>query len=187
MPPDGTPRATKAFVRADEIVIPGIAPDGSLYPIEKLAAHRAGALHLAVSVFLFSGTRLLIQRRAAGKYHCAGLWANTCCTHPHWDEPPAQSAARRLHEELGVALPLTHTGVIDYEADVSSDMRECERVHVYRGEVDATRLALRLDPAEVSETRWAPVDDLRADARVRPEGYAPWFRIYLDRWGELGL
>ncbi|MDX2233902.1 MAG: NUDIX domain-containing protein [Hyphomonadaceae bacterium] len=187
MPPDGTPRAASAFARADEIVIPGIAADGSLYPIEKIAAHRAGALHLAVSVFVFSGDRLLVQRRAAGKYHCAGLWANTCCTHPHWDEPPALSAARRLHEELGLALTLTHTGIIDYEADVSGDMRECERVHVYRGVADARRLAVTPDPAEVSETRWATVDELRVDALARPEAYAPWFRIYLERWSELGL
>ncbi len=49
---------------------------------EKMDVHRRGLLHRAFSVFLFSGDRLLVQRRAAGKYHSAGLWANTCCSHP---------------------------------------------------------------------------------------------------------
>jgi hypothetical protein len=52
--------------------IPAIDADGSLYPIDKMAAHRLGQKHLAVSVFVFCGERLLIQKRAAGKYHCGG-------------------------------------------------------------------------------------------------------------------
>ena len=45
---------------------------------EKMDVHKKGLLHRAFSVFLFNGDRLLIQRRAEGKYHSAGLWANTC-------------------------------------------------------------------------------------------------------------
>ena len=68
------------------ILIPAILPDGRLVPMEKMEAHRKGQLHLAVSVFVFAGPRLLIQRRAGSKYHCAGQWANTCCTHPDFAE-----------------------------------------------------------------------------------------------------
>ena len=47
---------------------------------EKIRAHREGKLHRAFSVFVFDeGRRLLIQRRATGKYHSGGLWTNTCC------------------------------------------------------------------------------------------------------------
>jgi len=55
------------------ITIPAIAADGALYEVEKMAAHRAGLLHLAISVFVFDGDALLIQRRALAKYHCGGL------------------------------------------------------------------------------------------------------------------
>src|SRR5207248_1208560 len=50
----------------------------------KLAAHQdGGRLHRAFSVFIFdSAGRMLLQRRAASKYHFGGLWTNTCCSHP---------------------------------------------------------------------------------------------------------
>jgi isopentenyl-diphosphate Delta-isomerase len=167
------------------IVIPAIAADGTYYPIEKMAAHRgAGVRHLAVSVFVFDGDALLIQRRAAGKYHSAGLWANTCCSHPHWNEAPAVAAARRLEEELGIALSLRPCAVLDYDADVSDELREVERVHVFRADADRASLNIVPNVAEVAETRWVGVDKLRADAS---DDYAPWFRIYLQRWAELGL
>ena len=52
----------------------------------KLEAHQKSLLHRAFSVFLYRGDEMLIQKRAAGKYHSAGLWANTCCSHPRVGE-----------------------------------------------------------------------------------------------------
>jgi isopentenyl-diphosphate delta-isomerase len=170
-----------------ESLIAAIAADGSLYPIEKLEAHRRGARHLAVSVFVMDGDALLLQRRAAGKYHCAGLWANSCCSHPAWGETPAAGASRRLYEELGVVLPLRACGVLEYEAQVTDGLTESERVHVFHAKADARALRLEVDPTEVSETRWAEVAELRREANVGEDRFAPWFRIYLDRWDELGL
>lgn len=166
------------------LIIPGIAADGALYPIEKMEAHRTGALHLAVSVFIMSGDALLLQRRASGKYHCGGLWANSCCSHPAWDETPAESAHRRLEEELGLTACLRACGVLDYAADVTNGLREHERVHIFRGDVDRRDLQLHLNPDEVSAVRWMTRAELGS---ADPEQLAPWFRIYLDRWDELGL
>lgn len=174
-------------LQADTVLIPGVAADGSLYPIDKMEAHRTGALHLAISVFVLWGDSLLLQRRAAGKYHSGGQWANTCCSHPAWGEAPGESAARRLEEELGLRLRLTARNVIDYAADVSNGLREHERVHVYQGAADPASLAVAPDPAEVSDVRWMALPDLRRDALARPGVYAPWLRIYLARWTELGL
>lgn len=168
-------------------LIPAIDAAGRLYPVEKLTAHRAGLHHLAVSVFVFCGEELLIQQRAYGKYHSEGLWANTCCTHPHWGESAASSAQRRLTEELGLSLALRPAAVIDYQADVGPDMREWERVQVFRGDADRAGVRLTLNPAEVSAVAWRSVEELVADCAVRPQLYAPWFRIYLARWSELGL
>ena len=76
--------------------------DGRLTPVDKLEVHRRGLRHPAVSVFVLDGERTLIQRRALGKYHTPGLWANACCTHPRLGEEPAACALRRLREELGI-------------------------------------------------------------------------------------
>lgn len=168
------------------ITIPAIAADGSLYPIEKLEAHRRGVLHLAVSVFLVSDGKLLIQRRAAGKYHCGGLWANTVCSHPHWDEPPAAAARRRLREELGIGdVELVFSGELSYRAEVGGGLVENEHVHLFYGSVAGARLVAAPDPAEVSETRWATHGELAAAAAVAPESLAPWFRIYLEKRADL--
>lgn len=170
-----------------EITIPAIAADDSLYPIEKLEAHRRGVLHQAISVFAFCGRELLIQRRADGKYHCGGLWANTCCSHPHWGESQDDCAERRLDEELGLSMPMSQVATIEYAADVGQGLREHERVAVYHAATRDRGVALRPNRAEVSETRWETVEQLRLEAAARPEAFAPWFRIYLSRWDELGL
>jgi isopentenyl-diphosphate Delta-isomerase len=172
---------------APATLITGVAADGSLYPIEKMQAHRDAALHLAVSVFVFDGPALLIQRRAAGKYHCGGLWANSCCSHPDWTESLPAAAARRLREELSITLALKPGPVLDYEADVSDGLREVERVQVFSAHVARAGLALAPDPAEVDAVDWVEVAVLQRDALIRPWRYAPWFRIYLDRWAELGF
>ena len=167
-------------------MIPGIAADGTLFPIEKMEAHRLGARHLAVSVFVMSDDALLLQRRALSKYHCGGQWANTCCSHPSWGETPADGASRRLRQELNLSLPLTACNVIEYAANVTNGLRENERVHVFRGEV-SSRISIEPNPEEVLATRWIGMDALRREVRSRPDIYAPWFRIYLARWSELGL
>lgn len=165
--------------------IPAVADDGSLYPIGKMAAHRQGVLHVAVSIFLVSRGRLLIQRRAKGKYHCGGLWANTCCSHPHWRELPADAATRRLNEELGIAdVPLTPCDELVYRADVGAGLVEHEHVHLFRGDPPAD-LAIGPNPDEVMETRWISYEDLRDEIGRSPARFAPWLRIYAERRPDL--
>jgi isopentenyl-diphosphate delta-isomerase len=170
-----------------EPTIPAIAPDGTLHPVSKLEAHRLGLHHVAVSVFVFCGDKLLIQRRAAGKYHSAGQWANSCCTHPHWGEDVTSCAHRRLGEEVGLSLPLAARGVVDYRAYVGGGMVEHERVHVFQGEAAAPDIPAGFDRGEVSALRWIALDELRDEADAAPERFTPWLRIYLERWNELAL
>ena len=172
------------------ILIPAIRADDTLYPVEKIEAHVKGLHHLAISVFLFArsadGDRLLLQRRAKGKYHCGGQWANTCCTHPHWEEDPADAAARRLHEELGIRLPLQERRLVDYCADMGNGLWERERVHMFRAEVDhADAVSPAPNPAEVSDTRWVRAAELRDWMRRAPGEFTPWFRLYVNRFPAL--
>ncbi|KAA5804034.1 NUDIX domain-containing protein [Alkalicaulis satelles] len=173
--------------RSDYRIIPAIAADGTRYPVDKMEAHRQGLLHDAVSVFVFDGADMLLQQRAAGKYHCALMWANACCTHPDWGERHEASARRRVREELGADLPLTACGETTYHADVGGGLIEHERVRLYRARVDRRDLVLNPDPAEVAQVRWISRPALIAEIAAAPDRFAPWLRIYLERWAALGL
>ncbi|MEM9708954.1 MAG: isopentenyl-diphosphate Delta-isomerase [Pseudomonadota bacterium] len=159
--------------------------DGVLQPVEKLAVHQRGLRHKAVSVFVMAGEKLLLQQRALGKYHTPGLWANTCCTHPKWEEEPGICAVRRLDEELGISgLDLTHRGQVEYRADVGGGLIEHEVVEIYAAEA-TENLKVTPNPDEVEAYRWTHIDELRRDVVARAALYTPWLRIYLDRHSEL--
>lgn len=158
--------------------------DGELRPVDKLDAHRRGLLHKAISVFVLCGSDVLIQRRALGKYHTPGLWANTCCTHPHWDEAAEDCAHRRLREELGIGgLTLEHRERLTYRADVGGGLIEHERVDVFLSRVDH-RIDTRLNPDEVMEVDWVDMSELVERTRTTPEQFTPWLRIYLADYAD---
>ena len=103
--------------------------------MEKQEAHRKGLLHRAFSVFLLDGSKLLIQRRALDKYHCGGLWSNTCCSHPAPGEPVLSAAERRLDEELGIKnARLRELDTFLYRAAFPNGLAEHELDHVLLGE-----------------------------------------------------
>lgn len=166
--------------------------DGSLQPVDKLEVHRRGLRHPAVSVFVLSGTRVLVQQRALGKYHTPGLWTNTCCTHPHWGEDPAACAVRRLREELGITgLTVAAAGQVEYRAEVGQGLIEHEVVDVFTAEAGPD-LAVVPNPAEVAGIAWIDLYDLAARVARDPARFTPWLAVYLsehmDRiFGPLGL
>ena len=158
--------------------------DGTLTPVEKLEAHQRGLRHKAVSVFVIRGSAVLMQRRAMEKYHTPGLWANTCCTHPDWDEAPLDCAVRRLDEELGITgLPLEHRHHLEYRAKVGNGLVEHELVDVYLGHAPHD-LKIDPNPAEVLAVEWVDYHVLIGQVRRAPERFTPWLRIYLNDHAE---
>ncbi|WP_159944369.1 MULTISPECIES: isopentenyl-diphosphate Delta-isomerase [unclassified Nocardiopsis] len=146
---------------------------------EKLSAHLApGRLHRAFSVFLFDDRdRLLLQRRALGKYHSPGVWSNSCCGHPYPGEPPFAAAARRTAEELGVSPALLReAGTVRYNhPDPDSGLVEQEYNHLFVGLV---REAPRPDPAEIAEVAFVDPAELEWLSGQRP--FSAWFATVLD-------
>ena len=162
--------------------------NGVLTPVEKLDAHQRGLRHLAVSVFVMNGPRTLLQRRALGKYHTPGLWANACCTHPRWGEAPLDCATRRVREELGLTgVTLRRVGGTEYRADVGGGLIEHEVVDLFVAEVPLD-VPLRLNPDEVMQVEWVPLSDLSDQIKADPARFTPWLRIYLaEGWGKVAL
>ncbi|MFQ5502448.1 MAG: isopentenyl-diphosphate Delta-isomerase [Phycisphaerae bacterium] len=148
---------------------------------EKVSAHRGGGrLHRAFSIFIFNDRgELLLQRRAAGKYHFAGLWSNTCCGHPRPGEATGVAGRRRLGEEFGFDADLREVASFIYRADDSaSDLTEHEYLHLLVGHYDGP---VTPDPAEIENWRWAAPAEIQRDLAARPAHYTPWFGGALSR------
>lgn len=147
---------------------------------EKLDAHRSGALHRAVSVFVFNGKgELLLQKRASNKYHGAGLWTNTCCTHPRNGETSDACAVRRLKEEMGIDADVKEHFSFIYKAEVENGLIENEFDHVFFGVYEGQ---IEMNPNEVEDCTFVPLDKVFTDAEQHPEKYSIWFRIIIDKF-----
>jgi len=145
----------------------------------KLAVHLSGKLHRAISVFVFDSLgRLLLQKRAAVKYHSAGLWSNTCCSHPRPDEHRLAAAHRRLKEEMGFDCPLLEVFSFIYRAHLPNGLIEHEYDYVffaqYDGEPDP-------DPEEVEDWKWMDMRALKNHVQTNPQDYTFWLAACLDR------
>ena len=142
----------------------------------KDAVHRAGLLHRAFSIFLVDDERrILLQQRHPRKYHSGGLWANSCCGHPHPGERTVAAASRRLNEELGVASPLSFGFFARYQVDFGNGMQENEFVYVYFGPLQSR---LQPDPAEISNVELLRVGEISRRIEQRPNTFAFWLKHY---------
>ena len=147
--------------------------------MEKMEAHRKGALHRAISVLVFnSRNEFMLQQRSLSKYHSAGLWTNTCCSHPRPGEPTPMAAHRRLKEEMGFECQLNKSFDFIYKAELDNGLIEHELDHVYIGYYDRDPI---INPEEANAFKWLPAKELMIDMRSNPASYTVWFRIIMEK------
>ena len=141
--------------------------------MEKMEAHQKAELHRAFSIFIFNSKKqLLLQKRASGKYHSAGLWTNTCCSHPRPNEDTQAAAERRLKEELGIDISLMEIGNFTYIAHFDNGLTEHEFDHVFVAEYTKTPEHFNRD--EISEIKWIKARDLEVVLKNQPQEFTPW-------------
>lgn len=147
----------------------------------KQEAHEKGLLHRAISVILFNSQgEQLVQQRAHTKYHWAGIWSNTCCSHPRQGESYQAAAERRLFEELGIKTPLREVFQFIYKAhDEASGLTEHELDHVFVGVFDDD---FDYNKNEVAAVRWMNTETLQSEIAEHPENYSFWFKIILEEF-----
>lgn len=146
--------------------------------MDKMEAHEKGLLHRAFSVFIFNTKgEMLLQRRAASKYHSPNLWTNTCCSHPRKNETGLEAANRRLMEEMGMTCQLNYAFQFTYKVALDQGLYEHELDHVYIGTSDNKPV---INPAEVSEFTYQSIDTILAQIKTNPEDYTEWFKICLN-------
>ncbi|WP_241581143.1 isopentenyl-diphosphate Delta-isomerase [Rosenbergiella nectarea] len=148
--------------------------DNPLGQMEKLEAHRQGRLHRAITVYIFNTEQqLMLQQRAFSKYHCGGLWSNTCCGHPFPNESTQQAAERRLDEEMGLKLTLKKITQTYYNLPVTDGLVEHEFGHIFTGYTDQLP---RLNPEEAENYRFASLSEIEQELVSSPELFTPWFK-----------
>ena len=152
--------------------------DNPLGVIEKMKAHTLGLLHRAFSVFVFNTNgELLLQQRAFDKYHSAGKWTNTCCSHPKPFEDTAKAASRRLMEEMGMECELEYGFNFVYKATVENELTEYEFDHVYFGVSDELPI---INTNEVASFKYLSLAELALDLDENPDLYTTWLKICFD-------
>lgn len=153
--------------------------DTAIGVMEKLAAHQEGRLHRAFSVFIFNANgELLMQKRALDKYHSAGKWTNTCCSHPRPNELTLDAAKRRLQEEMGMNCELTYGFNFLYKAVFTNDLTEHEFDHVFFGLSDETPI---INPEEVASFKYVKLETLNKDIIENPDNYTIWLKLCLNK------
>jgi isopentenyl-diphosphate delta-isomerase len=146
---------------------------------EKIKAHREGKLHRAFSIFVFnSKSELLLQRRAKSKYHSAGLWTNTCCSHQRDGEDLEKAIHRRLKEEMGFDCKLKEIFTFTYKVKFDNGLFENEYDHVFVGRFDGEPTP---DPEEVDEWKWINLEELKKDIQKTPSNYTYWLKESIDK------
>lgn len=152
--------------------------DNEIGHCSKCDAHSSGKLHRAFSIFIYSGSKMLLQKRAAHKYHSGGLWANACCSHPRLGELLETALHRRLQDELGIDCKVEKLFDFIYFQKCSDNMFEYEFDHVYAGRYSGN---ISLNPDEIEEIRWVEFADLKKELLESPEKFAAWFLIAAPR------
>jgi isopentenyl-diphosphate delta-isomerase len=157
--------------------------DEAIGSMEKMEAHEKALLHRAFSVFLFDTKgNMLLQKRAATKYHSPSLWTNACCSHPMPGEATEQAALRRLQEELGFTVAINKAFHFTYKAAFDNGLTEHEFDHVFVGEYEGP---MELNADEVSEVCYKSMSDIRAEIDHKSDHYTEWFKIafpLLEEW-----
>lgn len=165
---------TKAH-EADDLLILVDTNDKEIGFMNKLAVHKAGVLHRAFSVFIFNKEgELLLQQRADTKYHSAGLWSNTCCSHPVKGEEFENTIARRLKEEMGIVCPVHFQFSFIYKAVFDNGLIENELDHVYFG---TTNERPQPNIQEVKDWKYMSMQELKKEINAHPEKFSAWLKI----------
>ena len=166
-------------MREEEVIL--VTPEDEVIgTMPKMEAHEKAVLHRAFSVFVLNRRgEVLLQQRAAHKYHSPLLWTNTCCSHQRMGEGNIEAGKRRLREEMGFETELEELFSFIYKAPFDNGLTEHELDHVLLGYYEGEP---QVNPGEVAAWKWMGLEGIRADLSTHPGRYTAWFRIIFDRF-----
>ena len=158
--------------------------------MEKAAAHhRDTPLHLAFSCYVFDQAgRILMTRRAVTKRVFPGVLTNSCCGHPGAGEAMTDAVARRLREELGLAVDASALRLVlpafAYRAEMDGIV-EHEMCPVYVAVIDADA-QVAPNPVEVGDVEWRDWTTLATAVANGTLDVSPWCALQVRALTTLG-
>ncbi len=159
------------------LVNPNDDPIGTM---PKMEAHEKAVLHRAFSVFVSNNKgEIMLQQRAAHKYHSPLLWTNTCCSHQRMGESNIEAGKRRLSEEMGFVTELKELFSFIYKAPFDNGLTEHELDHVMLGYYND---APQINTDEVANWKWMQPLAIKADIEKHPDQYTAWFKIIFEKF-----
>lgn len=168
---------------------------------DKMDVHKRGLLHRAFSIFIFDWRtkKMLLQKRARGKYHSGGLWTNACCSHPRKNETMENCLNARLREELGIETNfhivqpeaigvLPDGGDVIYECGKFSYFasfgdiceNEVDHVFLYSPIYDGAVSDIKYNCDEIEEIKWVSMNGLKKWMEEEPDMFTAWFPTAFD-------
>jgi isopentenyl-diphosphate delta-isomerase len=154
--------------------------DEKIGVMPKMEAHEKALLHRAFSVFVFNDkNELMLQQRAAGKYHSPLLWTNTCCSHQRDGESNIAAGKRRLQEEMGFVCELEEKTSFIYKAPFDNGLTEHELDHIMVGYYNENPT---INKEEVESFKWMTLEAVKKDIEIHPELYTAWFKIIFEKF-----
>jgi isopentenyl-diphosphate delta-isomerase len=154
--------------------------DNPIGTMNKMEAHEKAVLHRAFSVFILNDkNEVMLQQRAAHKYHSPLLWTNTCCSHQRVGESNIEAGKRRLFEEMGFSADLKELFHFIYKAPFDNGLTEHELDHVMIGYSNENPV---INPDEVESWKWMSIEAIKEDMLVNPKDYTVWFKIIFDEF-----
>ena len=156
--------------------------DNKIGLMPKMEAHEKALLHRAFSVFIFNDkNELMLQQRAAHKYHSPKLWTNTCCSHQRDGETNLEAGKRRLQEEMGFVTDLQEKTSFIYKAPFENGLTEHEYDHIMVGYYNDEP---KINKDEVASWKWMSLEDVKLDIDRNPQYYTAWFKIIFEKFYE---
>ena len=164
---------------------------------EKMKAHIEKLRHRAFSIFIFDWNtkRMLLQKRAYGKYHSGGLWTNACCSHPRKEESMEDCLNERIREELGLKTDfyikdpekcdnlygkkdvIYRCGKFSYFSDYGDVCEnEIDYVFLYCPDGSFDWDITSFNKQEVAELKWVTIEELKKWIEINPNNFTTWFR-----------
>ena len=148
--------------------------------MSKLDAHKKGILHRAFSVFVLNNNNeIMLQKSAYNKYHSAGLWTNTCCSHQREGENSIEAGKRRLLEEMGFETELKIITSFIYKVEFENGLTEHELDYLLIGKYLKSPV---INKQEVADWKWMKIELIVDDIKLNPNNYTSWFKIIFDKF-----